>query len=305
MSKAPMYAFLLALPALAAADRLAGASACAACHPAQFEKQRKSHHAEALARMLENPLAEKLIGKTVREKSGLAFEYSRAPGGVRVTARRGEERSSAILEWAFGAGAQGITPVGRIGNRFFEHRVSWFAREERAGLTIGHSAEPPQSIRAALGQPQDAEVIYRCFQCHATAVEPGPDLSRMRPGIECERCHGPGAEHVNRPSAQSIRNPGRLAPQALVEACGECHRLPASGGRPSAEELAKPETGRFAPIGLMASRCFQASGKLSCLVCHDPHADASPSAEFYTAKCAGCHAAARSEEHTSELQSLR
>ncbi len=235
-----------------------------------------------------------MTGKTVREKSGLAFDYNRTPEGLRVTVRRGEERSSAVLEWAFGAGAQGITPVGRIGSRFFEHRVSWFAREERAGLTIGHGAEPPQSIRAALGQPQDPEVIYRCFQCHATGVEPGPKLSHLRPGIECERCHGPGAEHVNRPSAQSIRNPGRLAPQALVEACGECHRLPASGGRPSAEELAKPETVRFAPIGLMSSRCLQASGKLSCLVCHDPHADGSPSAEFYTAKCAGCHAAAPS-----------
>ena len=291
MAIALLYASSLLLPALSAADRFAGAGACAACHSAQFEKQRTSHHAASLARITESSLAEKLIGKTVREKSGLAFDYSRAPEGVRVTVRRGEERSSAVLEWAFGAGAQGITPVGRIGNQFLEHRVSWFTREERAGLTIGHSAEPPQSIRAALGQPQDAAVIYRCFQCHATGVEPGPDLSHMRPGIECERCHGPGAEHVRRPSAQSIRNPGRLAPHALVEACGQCHRLPASGGRPAAEELAKPETVRFAPIGLMASRCFQSSGKLSCLVCHDPHADASKSAEFYMTKCLGCHAA--------------
>jgi tetratricopeptide (TPR) repeat protein len=294
MAMALLYAYLLLLPALAAADRFAGASACAACHPAQFEKQRNSRHAASLARVTESSLAEKLIGQTVREKSGLAFDYSRAPEGVRVTARRGEERSSAVLEWAFGAGAQGITPVGRIGNQFFEHRVSWFTREERAGLTIGHSAEPPQSIRAALGQPQSAAVIYQCFQCHATGVERGPDLSHMRPGIECERCHGLGVEHVRRPSAQSIRNPGRLAPEALIKACGECHRLPASGGKPTAEELAKPETVRFAPIGLIASRCFQASGKLSCLTCHDPHGDASNSAEFYASKCVGCHTAAPS-----------
>src|SRR5947209_20631678 len=37
MPPAPMYAFLLLLPGLAAADRFAGASACAVCHPAQFE----------------------------------------------------------------------------------------------------------------------------------------------------------------------------------------------------------------------------------------------------------------------------
>ena len=55
-------------------------------------------------------------------------------------------------------------------------------------------------------------------------MEPGPQLSHLRPGVECERCHGPGAEHVRRPSAQSIRNPGRLAPQALVEAWREVRR---------------------------------------------------------------------------------
>src|SRR5260370_34424220 len=114
MAMAQMCAFLLLLPALSAADRFAGARACAACHPAQFAKQRKSHHAAALARMAESSVADKLIGKTVREKSGLAFDYGRAPEGVRVTVQRGDERSSAVLEWAFGAGAQGITPVGRI-----------------------------------------------------------------------------------------------------------------------------------------------------------------------------------------------
>jgi cytochrome c553 len=72
MAMALLYAYLLLLPALAAADRFAGASACAACHPAQFEKQRNSRHAASLARVTESSLAEKLIGQTVREKSGAA-----------------------------------------------------------------------------------------------------------------------------------------------------------------------------------------------------------------------------------------
>jgi hypothetical protein len=72
------------------------------------------------------------------------------------------------------------------------------------------NAAPPSAIRSALGQAQSDEVIYRCFHCHATAMQRGPDLSGIRPGVECERCHGPGAAHLERPTAQTIRNPGRL-----------------------------------------------------------------------------------------------
>jgi hypothetical protein len=131
--------------------------------------------------------------------------------------------------------------------------------------------------------------MYRCFNCHATGVKTGPDLSWMRPGIECERCHGPGKPHMEHPSAGSIVNPGRLSPRAVVESCGECHRLPASGAASRAPEVDNPESIRFAPVGLMASRCFQASGRVSCLTCHDPHEDARHDAEFYVEKCRGCH----------------
>ena len=39
----------------------------------------------------------------------------------------------------------------------------------------------------------------------------------------------------------------------------------------------------------MASRCYQKSGKLSCLTCHDPHEDARTDPQFYVAKCLACH----------------
>jgi DNA-directed RNA polymerase subunit RPC12/RpoP len=276
--------------ALAAGD-FVGAVQCAPCHRAQYDKQRLSHHAGSLAPILKSALPEKLAGHTVRESNGLAFTYATSPNGIPVSVARAGEQSSATLEWAFGAGVQGITPVGRIGGRYFEHRVSWYPKEGRAGLTIGHRAEAPASIAGALGQAQSTETIYRCFNCHATGVKSGPDLSSMRAGIECERCHGPGKRHMEKPSAASIVNPGRLSPRAVVESCGECHRLPASGSASRAPELENPESIRFAPIGLMASRCFQASGKISCLTCHDPHEDARHDVEFYSEKCRACHTA--------------
>src|SRR6266702_3618538 len=134
---------LIALLALAfAANDFVGVSHCGGCHPAQFEAQRRSHHASALRPILQSLLLEKLIGHTMREKNGLRFDYAPAEQGIRVTAKSGASESSATLEWAFGAGAQGITAVGRISSGYFEHRVSWYTREERAALTIGHGAEP-------------------------------------------------------------------------------------------------------------------------------------------------------------------
>jgi hypothetical protein len=58
-----------------------------------------------------------------------------------------------------------------------------------------------------------------------------------------------------------------------------------------APELENPVTVRFAPIGLLASRCFTVSHAISCLTCHDPHDNVRPRTDLsYTAKCLTCHA---------------
>jgi len=61
--------------------------------------------------------------------------------------------------------------------------------------------------------------------------------------VGCERCHGPGSEHVRRPSAATIVNPARLDFVRASDTCIQCH----SQGQP----LANPIAGQYYdwPVG--------------------------------------------------------
>lgn len=281
---------------LQAADYV-GRDRCAPCHKAEYERQSASNHAHAL-RQIEGSLVGSTLLKDGRSPDG-QVQYEQA--GHNIAVRVTGAPDSATLEWAFGAGVQGSTPVGRVNGQYFEHRFSYYSRIRDLAPTFGHPARvsPPA---AELGILQDNLTISRCFNCHSTGVlrsVSGPDLSGMLPGVQCERCHGPGSSHIQAAESgapretviKQIVNPGRLPAKALIEICGQCHRLPGPdvGDRP---ELENPVTVRFAPIGLLASRCFRASEKLSCLTCHDPHQDAFPRTNpLYSVKCLGCHGA--------------
>jgi hypothetical protein len=273
----PVLEFLLAF-----AVPFAGSQSCEKCHPAEFRAQSASRHAGALRRADQTDLLTLLNTRPLRERSGVEFSYSASPGGVRVSIMRGKASAEALLEWAFGAGAQAITPVGRRGGIFFEHRISWYSQAGHAARTLGHPAQPSAAPAQALGIKQDSATITRCFQCHATGVKPGPDFTEMQAGVTCERCHGPGAMHIERPSATNIVKLSRQGAAESVHTCAECHRAAAA--------LDDPASVRFQPAGLKASRCFQASGTLSCLTCHDPHGDASNNRAFYLGRCLACHA---------------
>lgn len=184
-----------------------------------------------------------------------------------------------------GAGDHSGGPMARP---FFEHRISWYRSANHGARTIGHAGEPSPTPERALGMVQDAVTITRCFNCHATGVKPGPDLEEMLPGVTCERCHGSGVTHASHPSTENIRRLSKQTAGESVRFCGECHRAPSAGAslRPEVED---PVSVRFQPVGLMASKCFQASGALSCVTCHNPHENLVREPAFYTERCLRCH----------------
>jgi predicted CXXCH cytochrome family protein len=163
-------------------------------------------------------------------------------------------------------------------------------------------------------------ITYDCIFCHngyeaipATHTRLGDEpvySGELPEGVDCQRCHGPGQNHVQAASkpdakAETIRaaivNPAKLPADREAEVCLQCHlqttefSLPHvvkrydrtdfsyRPGQPlAAFELAfdyTPGTERdnwFQNVStasrLRMSQCFlKSNGALKCTTCHDPH----------------------------------
>ena len=164
-------------------------------------------------------------------------------------------------------------------------------------------------------------IVPRCLECHATyfASEPSERAGNFYRksgfvlGISCERCHGPGGEHVRQKrlaaasgsaGESAIVNPASLTREGQMEICAQCHGgigeslAPAFSyvaGHPLEKyiKLQRPdEDARVDVHGnqvalTQRSRCYQSS-QMTCTTCHDVHAAERPAAA-YSEKCLQCH----------------
>ena len=221
-----------------------GSEACRACHAKEVESQSKTGHARALAAAPKG-----------------------SPG-----------------QWAFGAGAKAITYVSQADREtYIEHGLTYYPALKSMALTPGHTGRG--GVRYRTLDPE--ATTLKCFRCHSTGpLSLGPDRSIQprEPGIHCESCHGPSAEHVRtHGTAGTILNPGRLSAVELNDFCGVCHRKP-----PESDWTDKWKT-RHQPSYLNQAACFRKSGALTCLTCHDPHSTLSQVSTQYDKRCMACH----------------
>jgi hypothetical protein len=211
-----------------------------------------------------------------------------------------DESISVPISYCFGHGETGQTYLLQYRGTFYESRVSFYPAIEGLDLTPGASRTEPPSLEAALGQKLTAEDARKCFSCHATnAVSETQDLrpEGLMPGVGCEACHGPGAEHVaaakaGRSPKTGIFMPANMTGDELSQRfCGGCHRS-------SEEVMAMSDLGgsgnlRFQPYRLGKSSCYYNDPKdrrISCVGCHNPHQAVVRESAFYDVKCLACHA---------------
>ena len=138
----------------------------------------------------------------------------------------------AVVEYAFGSGDRGLTLVGRDDHgQARELRLSHYRGETQSiwDVTAGHPVHP-SDLAENLGQPLTADAVRGCFLCHVTnpqAVTEGSGPGADDHGIGCEKCHGPGGNHVLAMADKfpdlAIARPTLSTGTPIVNLCAQCH----------------------------------------------------------------------------------
>jgi hypothetical protein len=294
----------------------AGSASCAACHKAIYESHLNTAHFHT-----SEVASEKAIKGSFDSLKSI-FTYNN--GGIVKMSREGNsfyqvayingvEKKRQPFDMVIGSGTKGQSYATWAGNKLFQLPITYFTSAAQWCNSPGY----PDKI--SFNRP----ITSRCLECHATyaekvsAPEKEPeefDNKRIILGVDCERCHGPAAEHVqfqtanpNEKKAKFIINPATFSRQQSLDMCALCH-----GGR---LQKTKPSF-QFQPgdklpdyflidtagrninsidvhgnqFGLMAaSKCFQRTNTLTCTTCHNSHQNEKGNALVFAERCNTCH----------------
>ena len=275
-----------------------GSKRCGDCHGKIYhQQQEESRHALTLrfgTALKDVPLPQNPVPDPV--SPGITHAFARASDDrIEVQSRAGDDLVRGVVEYAVGSGRHGITMVAKdVHGVDRELRVSYFAEKESWGETKGIDF-PPRDADDRIGIALSASGLDHCLSCHTTwfrAVTqrrsglPRPETADR--GIGCERCHGPGFNHVKAALSGFADTAIALGPKSLsslrLKSCVECHAADGSV-QPSDPEFTRAQGTTF-----LFSRCFTATkDQFSCTTCHDPHRAVQTAASHYESKCLGCH----------------
>jgi len=277
-----------------------GSRRCGECHRSLYqEQQRQSRHALTLrlgSGLKDVPLPAHPVPDPVI-KSLTHFFSRKGDDRIELESRAGDQVNHAIVVYAVGSGRHGITMLAQDQQGIDrELRVSYFADNQSWGETKGIEFAP-RDAGDQIGVGLAPQSLHKCLHCHTTwfrSVEKHTE-GPLRPeaadnGIGCERCHGPGLNHVKAALSGYAELAIALTPKTpsleRLKSCAECHAADAK------VPLDDPEFTRAQGTTFLFSRCFTASkDRFGCTTCHDPHRSVDTSTSHYEAKCLSCHGA--------------
>jgi hypothetical protein len=287
---------------LAVQSLYVGNNACAPCHAEIYRQFSATPMAQSSGRVAGNVPA----GSFRQASSGAEYRINES-GKVEIA--KGSHRAERQLEYFIGSGAAGRSYLYSQDGFLFQAPVTWYARQSRWDASPGYDKDRVSRWNRAI-EPD-------CLNCHSSQVRSSETaLNRYatppfaQSGIGCERCHGPGSEHIS--GRAKMVDPRQLQAKERDSVCAQCHmsgeaRVARAGKqlsdyRPRArlsDYVAYFVYDKPAPMRatsyvekLSASRCKIASGDaLWCGTCHDPHRVPAPaeSVAWFRAKCLTCH----------------
>jgi len=294
-----------------------GPQACAACHAERVAEFLETSHFKTF-RIPDPAVMPRGFspgnGTYTSLMPGLRFEMTRAGKDFFQTSIRsgsvGEQRTRARIDLVLGAGGKADEVyLTWDGDRLKELPMAWMFELDRWGCS---------HINRHGSGDYSRESTLRCLECHNTWFEHVPgSANQYRPdsflmGVTCERCHGPGSDHVkfhqSHPGAetgQKIVRPSGLIRERQLEVCTQCHsnaiqnKGPALSYRPGVpledhyRTLIAPRNTEDDHVAnqikyLRQSTCFQKSERLTCTTCHNPHRRERPDVVGIQS-CLKCH----------------
>jgi hypothetical protein len=294
--------------------KYAGDEACRSCHADKAESYwSTAHHRTSRLPNKETILGSFVEGKNVLKTATpeLSFRMESRPDGFYQTSIWTSPSSfsphSERIDLVVGSGRVGQTYLYWKKDHLFQLPVSYW-------VDLDGWINSPGYRDGVVNF--DRPVPPRCLECHFTYAETVAEPNQYRPeslqlGISCERCHGPGADHVTIERKQkgggsgSMINPAKLSRDRQMEVCTQCHggrRYPLTTpfsyvpGEPldnyyrrdpgSANATADVHGNQ---VGLLQmSRCYRSSPQFTCSTCHDVHKPQRDAAAF-AEHCLQCH----------------
>lgn len=244
----------------------AGSEACSECHAEIYEVFRKSGHPYKLNPVVDGEPPEYPFTTVTELPEGYTWDdISYVIGGYNWKARFMDQEGYIITD----------RPGATVSDTTYLNQYN-FANpilDREAGWATYHSGEE--------------NLKYDCGRCHTTGYDPtgenelpGIVGTWAEPGVQCERCHGPGSLHVANPRGVS------MVVDRDSELCGQCHLR----GEPEAVNA----KGGFIEHHEQYEELFQSKHfVLDCVVCHNPHTGViqlrQAEAQTTRTQCQNCH----------------
>ncbi|GAA4318739.1 multiheme c-type cytochrome [Mucilaginibacter gynuensis] len=242
----------------------------------------------------------------------------RAGGLYQVGYTDGKKTDEQRFDITFG-GVKAETYLYWKNNQIYQLPVSYFSKLHGWANSPGYDTTQVNFTRI---------IGKRCFECHASYIKELPaetqslsqtvefDKASLINGVDCERCHGPAANHVNfhtdfpeEKKPKYIARYAELTRGQRIDMCAVCH----SGNK----NMIITTTFNFKPGDKLAnfvepdfevnrndntlldvhgnqsqllalSQCFIKS-KMDCATCHNTHVNEEANLSLDSKKCMSCH----------------
>jgi len=302
-----------------------GVEACQPCHSKITQSYLQTGMGKSMYPPSQDNLIERFGEKETVYDAQLDMHYQALWRGDRFYIREYRiddkdtlHQRSEEVDYVVGSGHQTRSYLIQKEGYLYEAPITWYVNKAIWDLSPGYDVSNARF---------DREIGLTCMACHTGYVDRAEgSKNRYRyisEGIDCEKCHGPGAIHIQKIEAgqmidvgmetdYSIVNPAKLPIQKQFDVCQQCH-LQGINVLDDGKEMADfrpamaldelgdvfvevdPDQNAFGIAShaqrLQQSQCFiQSKGKLTCTTCHDPHKSISQTeVDVFSRQCQSCH----------------